>query len=78
MSKRDQAEDFVTFMYVPGQAGNIRRYHVRRTHLRRGLVGLCCGFVVFALLSVDYVIARTMGHASTLKALRSPENGSRW
>ena len=58
MSRQDQGEDFVTFMYVPGQAGNIRRYHVRRRHLRRGLVGLCCGFAVFALLSVDYVIAR--------------------
>ncbi len=67
--------EFVTFMYVPGQSGNIRRFHVRRAHLRRASIGAVCLCVVFGLLSVDYVVARS--RMSELERLRDETSTQR-
>ncbi len=67
--------EFVTFMYVPGQSGNIRRFHVRRAHLRRASIGAVCLCVVFGLLSVDYVVARS--RMSELERLRDETSSQR-
>ena len=67
-------EEFVTFMYVPGQSGNIRRFHLRRVQLRRASVAAVCVSVLFALLSVDYVVARSrMGELQRLRAETSTQ-----
>lgn len=50
--------DIVTFMYVPGQSGQIRRYSVPRFWIRRAsIAGVVLSVLVLAL-GVDYVRAR--------------------
>ena len=51
-------DDVVTFMYVPDQTGAIKRFHVKHTTIRRGLIALAVASVVALVLSVDYVRAR--------------------
>ncbi len=57
-SSRNRLSDIVTFMYVPGESGTIRRYQVRRSQIRKCIYTalLVCGVMVAA--SVDYVHAR--------------------
>ncbi len=57
-SSRDRLSDIVTFMYVPGESGTIRRYQVRRSRIRKCIYTalLVCGVMVAAC--VDYVHAR--------------------
>jgi murein DD-endopeptidase MepM/ murein hydrolase activator NlpD len=50
--------DVVTFMYVPGQSGQIRRYSVPRFWLRRASVAAAVASVLFLVLGIDYVRAR--------------------
>ena len=55
---RAPGDDVVTFMYVPGRSGQIRRYSVPRYWIRRAsLAGVVLSVVIVAL-SVDYVRAR--------------------
>ncbi len=50
--------DVVTFMYVPGRAGQIRRYSVPRFWLKRvSIAGIVLSVIVLAL-GVDYVRVR--------------------
>lgn len=58
-TKRDPQNDFVTFMYMPGNTGEIRRYHLPRTWLRRGTVTAIVAAVAVLALGVDYVRVRT-------------------
>ena len=59
MPKRaPQENEFVTLMYLPGEAGRIRRYHVPRVWIRRALAALGVAAVMLCGLSIDYVRAR--------------------
>ena len=57
-TKRDPQNDFVTFMYMPGNTGEIRRYHLPRSWLRRGTMGAIVAAVAVLALGVDYVRVR--------------------
>lgn len=48
----------VTFMYVPGETGRIRRYHVKRSRIRKGMFAAFFAFAVLIAGSIDYVYAR--------------------
>ena len=50
--------DVVTFMYVPGRSGRIRRYSVPRGWLRRASIAGVVVSVLMLGLGVDYVRAR--------------------
>jgi len=50
--------DSVTFMYVPGEAGRIRRVSVPRAWLRRGAAAIGGVMLLVAIASVDYVRVR--------------------
>ncbi len=50
--------DVVTFMYVPGRSGRIRRYSVPRNWLRRASIAGVVLSVLMLGLGVDYVRAR--------------------
>ncbi len=63
-----QSSDVVTLLYVPGPAGTIRRYHVRRAWIRRGMAGLVALTAAALLLIVDYVQVR--GQVAELDSLR--------
>ena len=63
-----QAEDTLTLMIVPGQAGAIRRFHVPRLWLRRASLAGVGLAVLFLGISVDYVRARI--HLVELDRLR--------
>src|SRR5512145_1497673 len=63
-----QAEDTLTLMIVPGQAGSIRRFHVPRLWLRRAAIAGVGLAVAFLAISVDYVRARI--HLMELDRLR--------
>ncbi len=69
MSTSRDPNDFVTFMYMPGNTGEIRRYHLPRSWVRRGTVGLIVAAVVLLAFGVDYVRVRT--HLVELDYLRS-------
>jgi len=58
MQGKDPNRELITLMYVPGQAGNIRRIHFPRHWIRRAMVGAAVAVVVGLTLSVDYVRAR--------------------
>jgi len=68
MASSGGRNDFVTFMYVPGEAGSIQRYTVRRRSIRRGIGGAAAAFLLLAALSVDYV--RVRGKLPELDRLR--------
>ena len=50
--------DVITLLYVPGPAGAIRRFHLRRSWLRRALAGSIVVLAATLVLSVDYVRVR--------------------
>ena len=54
-----QPGDVITLLYVPGASGTIRRFHVQRAWIRRGLAAAIVGLVAALALSVDYVQVRT-------------------
>jgi murein DD-endopeptidase MepM/ murein hydrolase activator NlpD len=59
MPRRDEPKsDTLTLMLVPGSSGQIRRFQLRKTWLRRA--GSCAAIALFAAcaLSVDYVRVR--------------------
>ena len=68
-TSRDRQNDFVTFMYMPGNTGEIRRYHLPRSWMWRGTAGLVVAAVAILALGVDYVRVRT--HLVELDYLRS-------
>ena len=55
---RAPGDDVVTFMYVPGRSGQIRRYSVPRYWIRRASVAGVVLSIVIVVLGVDYVRAR--------------------
>jgi murein DD-endopeptidase MepM/ murein hydrolase activator NlpD len=55
---RAPGDDVVTFMYVPGRSGQIRRYHVPRYWIRRAAAAGVVLSVLILVLGVDYVRAR--------------------
>ncbi len=57
-SSRTRPNDVVTFMYVPGESGSIRRVHIRRSRIRKAIFAAVCALATLALLSVDYVQVR--------------------
>ncbi|MEE9279744.1 MAG: M23 family metallopeptidase [Myxococcota bacterium] len=57
-SSRTRPNDVVTFMYVPGESGSIRRVHVRRSRIRKATFAAVCALLTLAVLSVDYVRVR--------------------
>ena len=57
-SKGQQPADVVTFLYVPGPAGTIRRFHLHRCWIRRGIAGAVVLLAAALMLSVDYVNVR--------------------
>ncbi len=68
-TRSDPSNEFVTLMYVPGRAGQIRRFHFPRFWVRRAIA---CGALLTAAvlaLGVDYVRARIQ--LSELGYLRS-------
>src|SRR5262245_49532958 len=70
MAKRPVAEpQVVTLMYLPGQAGRIRRYQCNRCSLTRAGYALGIALVLLCGLSVDYV--RTRRQVVELARLRS-------
>ncbi len=59
MSTRgDPNSEFVTLMYVPGRAGQIRRFHFPRFWMRRATIAAAFLGAALLTLSVDYVRAR--------------------
>jgi murein DD-endopeptidase MepM/ murein hydrolase activator NlpD len=59
MAKRASGEkQFVTLMYLPGEAGRIRRYHLPRVWITRAGSALGIALVLLCGLSLDYVRAR--------------------
>ena len=50
--------DVVTFLYVPGPAGTIRRFHLHRSWIRRGIAGAVVLLAAALMLCVDYVNVR--------------------
>jgi murein DD-endopeptidase MepM/ murein hydrolase activator NlpD len=58
--KRTGEQDSVTFMYVPGEAGRIRRVSVPRVWLRRGAIAIGVVMLFIAGASVDYIRVRRM------------------
>ena len=54
----EQSGEVVTFLYVPGPAGSIRRFHLRRSWLRRGAISLVLLCAATLGLLVDYVFVR--------------------
>lgn len=56
--KRIGEQDSVTFMYVPGEAGRIRRVSVPRVWLRRGAGVICVGMLAIAIAGIDYIRVR--------------------
>ncbi len=57
MPRTPRQNDVVTLMYVPGESGKIRRYHVRRSRIRKAIFVAFCAFAVLIAGSVDYVYA---------------------
>lgn len=57
-SSRKRANDLVTFMYVPGESGSIRRVHVRRSRIRKATFASLCLLVALIVAGVDYVQVR--------------------
>jgi murein DD-endopeptidase MepM/ murein hydrolase activator NlpD len=60
--------DVVTFMYVPGRTGQIKRMHFARVWIHRGIAAACAAFLLLAGLFVDY--ARVRYQLSELDYLR--------
>ncbi|MFQ5514623.1 MAG: M23 family metallopeptidase [Myxococcota bacterium] len=58
-SRRSGTPEVVTLMYVPGPAGNIRRFNLRRVWLRRGVAVGAVALLSTLALSVDYVRLRS-------------------
>jgi len=56
--RRTGEQDSVTFMYVPGEAGRIRRISVPRVWLRRAGSVVCVAMLAIAVAGVDYVRVR--------------------
>ena len=54
----DPNGEFVTLMYVPGRAGQIRRFHFPRYWVRRATIAAAFLGAALMTLSVDYVRAR--------------------
>ena len=59
----------VTLMYVPGEAGRIRRYNIPRKWIRRSVTLLGLLVVAVSVLGVDYV--RTRQRVTELNQLRA-------
>ncbi len=57
-SSRNRPSDIVTFMYVPGESGSIRRYQVRRSRIRKCIYSALLALAVLVAGTVDYVHAR--------------------
>ncbi len=57
-SSRSRPSEIVTFMYVPGESGTIRRYQVRRSRIRKCVYAALLASAVLVAGSVDYVQAR--------------------
>jgi murein DD-endopeptidase MepM/ murein hydrolase activator NlpD len=56
-------------MYLPGQAGRIRRYQFNHVWVSRALYACGLALVIFSVLSVDYVRARRqVGELARLRA----------
>ena len=70
MAKRSASEpQVVTLMYLPGQAGRIRRYQFKRVWISRAGYALGLALVLVCALSVDYV--RTRQQVVELARLRA-------
>ncbi len=57
MPRTPRQNDVVTLMYVPGESGKIRRYHVRRSRIRKAFFVAFCALAALIAGSVDYVYA---------------------
>ncbi len=57
-SRGPAPSDVVTFLYVPGPAGTIRRFHLHRSWIRRAIAGAVVLFAAALMLCVDYVNVR--------------------
>ncbi|MEE8314777.1 MAG: M23 family metallopeptidase [Myxococcota bacterium] len=57
MPRTPRQNDVVTLMYVPGESGKIRRYHIRRSRIRKVFFVAFCALAVLIAGSVDYVYA---------------------
>ena len=70
MARRPASEpQIVTLMYLPGEAGRIRRYQFKRVWISRALYVLGIVLVVLSALSFDYVRARRqVGELARLRA----------
>jgi murein DD-endopeptidase MepM/ murein hydrolase activator NlpD len=58
MSSGSSESEIVTLIYVPGQAGKIKRFNLSRGRLRRAALGGVVFCVALVALSVDYVMLR--------------------
>ena len=63
-----QSSEFVTLMYVPGPAGNIRRFNLRRSAITTTLMAAVIGVLATGLLSAHYVTL--LGRVAELERLR--------
>ncbi len=53
-----QQADVVTFLYVPSASWTIRRFHVRRSWIRRGMACAILALAAALVLCVDYIRVR--------------------
>ncbi len=72
---QSDANDSVTLMYVPGEAGRIRRYNIRRVWFRRAAIFVALVTTAVTALTVDYV--RTRRRVVELAALREETQDQR-
>ena len=67
--------DVITLMYVPGPAGTIRRFHLRRSWIHRAMAAAIVLLAATLVLSVDYV--RVRQDAVELDSLRAETRAQR-